>query len=253
MSVIRVVKNKDYTVMSNAHLHDKRLSLKAVGLLSIVLSLPDDWHYTVKGLVGSVKDGERAVNGALSELKKCGYLQVNKLYPNSERSKIEYQYVFYEKPQGIQNVPLEQDLQNVDLQNVDLQNVDLQNVGAYINTNKQSTNKQNTKELNTNEYKEKNIKKESVNSVIAEYTENKDLQDALHDFVDMRTKARKPLTVRAMKLSLNELDKLAVDDVTKIAIVNQSIVHSWLTFYKLQNNNNNGQRQLTRKEMGYAF
>ena len=145
MAVIRVVKNKDYTVMSNAHLHDKRLSLKAVGLLSIVLSLPDDWHYTVNGLVGSVKDGKRAVNGALSELKQYGYLKVNKLYPNSERSKIEYQYVFYEKPQGIQNVPLEQDLQNVDLQNVDLQNVDLQNVGAYINTNKQ-----NTKELNTN-------------------------------------------------------------------------------------------------------
>lgn len=106
---------------------------------------------------------------------------------------------------------------------------------------------------NTDIYKEKNIKKESVNSVIAEYTENKDLQDALHGFVEMRTKARKPLTVRAMKLSLNVLDNLAVDDVTKIAIVNQSIVHTWSTFYKLQNNNNGGQRQLTRKEMGYAF
>ena len=101
--------------------------------------------------------------------------------------------------------------------------------------------------------KEKNNKKESVNSVIAEYTENKDLQDALHGFVEMRNKARKPLTVRAMKLSLNELNELALDDVTKIAIVNQSIVHSWLTFYKLQNNNNGSQRQLTRKEMGYAF
>ena len=159
MAVIRVIKSKDYTVMSNTHLRDKRLSLKAVGLLSIVLSLPDDWNYTVKGLVGSVKDGERAVNGALSELKQYGYLQVNKLYPNSERNKIEYQYVFYEKPQGIQNVPLEQDLQNVDLQNVDLQNVDLQNVdlqnvGAYINTNKQSTNKQNTKEQSKNKYGE---------------------------------------------------------------------------------------------------
>ena len=107
---------------------------------------------------------------------------------------------------------------------------------------------------NTDIYKgKKKQKSETVKSIIAEYTESKDLQDALHDFVDMRTKARKPLTVRAMKLSLNELDKLAVDDVTKIAIVNQSIVHSWLTFYKLQNNNNNGQRQLTRKEMGYAF
>ena len=106
---------------------------------------------------------------------------------------------------------------------------------------------------NTNIYKEKNIKKESVNSVIAEYTENKDLQDALHGFVEMRNKARKPLTVRAMKLSLNKLNELALDDVTKIAIVNQSIVHSWSTFYKLQNNNNGGQRQLTRKEKGYAF
>ena len=106
---------------------------------------------------------------------------------------------------------------------------------------------------NKNEYKEKNIKKESVNSVISEYTENKDLQDALHGFVEMRNKARKPLTVRAMKLSLNKLNELALDDVTKIAIVNQSIVHSWSTFYKLQNNNNGGQRQLTRKEMGYAF
>lgn len=106
---------------------------------------------------------------------------------------------------------------------------------------------------NTNIYKgKKKQKSETVNSVIAEYTENKDLQDALHGFVEMRNKARKPLTARAMKLSLNKLNELALDDVTKIAIVNQSIVHSWSTFYKLQNNNN-GQRQLTRKEMGYAF
>lgn len=106
---------------------------------------------------------------------------------------------------------------------------------------------------NTDIYKgKKKQKTETVNSVIAEYTENKDLQDALHGFVEMRNKARKPLTARAMKLSLNKLTELALDDVTKIAIVNQSIVHSWLTFYKLQNNNN-GQRQLTRKEMGYAF
>lgn len=107
---------------------------------------------------------------------------------------------------------------------------------------------------NTNIYKgKKKQKSETVNSVIAEYTENKDLQDALHGFVEMRNKARKPLTARAMKLSLNKLNELALDDVTKIAIVNQSIMHNWLTFYKLQNNNNGGQRQLTRKEMGYAF
>ena len=130
-----------------------------------------------------------------------------------------------------------------------------QNINLLNNNSIKDINTYSTKEEllhPKNEDVGKNRKKESVNSVIAEYTESKDLQDALHDFVDMRTKARKPLTVRAMKLSLNELDKLAVDDVTKIAIVNQSIVHSWSTFYKLQNNNN-GKRQLPRKEMGYAF
>ena len=131
--------------MSNTHLKDKRLSLKAIGLLSVVLSLPDDWHYTVNGLVGIVKDGERAVNGALSELKENGYLRIEKLYPNKDgRNKIEYQYIFSETPQDLQNVPLEQDIQNVGLHNVGLQDVCLQNVGTYKNTNKPNTNNKNT-------------------------------------------------------------------------------------------------------------
>lgn len=131
-----------------------------------------------------------------------------------------------------------------------------QNINLLNNNSIKDINTYSTKEEllhPKNEDVGKNSKKESVNSVISSYTENKDLQDALHGFVEMRNKARKPLTVRAMKLSLNKLNELALDDVTKIAIVNQSIVHSWSTFYKLQNNNNGGQRQLTRKEMGYAF
>lgn len=137
------------------HLKDKRLSLKAIGLLSIVLSLPDDWHYTVNGLVGIVKDGERAVNGALSELKENGYLRIEKLYPNKDgRSKIEYQYIFSETPQDPQNVPLEQDTQNVGLQNVGLQDVSLQNVGTYKYTNKPNTNKLNTNKQSKHKYGE---------------------------------------------------------------------------------------------------
>lgn len=145
IAVIRVIKNRNYTVMSNTHLKDKRLSLKAIGLLSVVLSLPADWHYTVNGLVGIVKDGERAVNGALSELKENGYLRIEKLYPNKDgRNKIEYQYIFSETPQDLQNVPLEQDIQNVGLHNVGLQDVGLQNVGTYKYTNKPNTNNKNT-------------------------------------------------------------------------------------------------------------
>lgn len=245
MAVIRVNNTKEFTVMSNYHFQDKEISLKAKGLLGLMLSLPSNWDYSVNGLVAIVKENKAAVQTALKELEEHKYLKRTRV--QDETGRFDYIYDIYEKPYD--KLPWTEN-QCTDIQCTEVQCTENQ---PQINTNKQNTNKQSTKELNTNEYKEKNIKKESVNSVIAEYTENKDLQDALHGFVEMRNKARKPLTVRAMKLSLNVLDNLAVDDITKIAIVNQSIVHSWLTFYKLQNNNNGGQRQLTRKEMGYAF
>ena len=228
MSVIRVNNTKGFTVMSNYHFQDKEISLKAKGLLGLMLSLPSNWDYSVNGLVAIVKENKAAVQTALKELEEHKYLKRTRV--QDETGRFDYIYDIYEKPYD--KLPWTEN-QCTDIQCTEVQCTENQ---PQINTNKQSTNKQNTKELNTNEYKEK-----------------KELQDALHGFVEMRTKARKPLTVRAMKLSLNVLDNLAVDDVTKIAIVNQSIVHTWSTFYKLQNNNNNGQRQLTRKEMGYAF
>jgi hypothetical protein len=239
MAVIRTIKNENYTTMCNTHLRDKNLSLKAKGLLSMMLSLPDKWHYSVKGLEGICKESKNTINSVLNELEDNNYLVRRRRYCNGKIS--EWEYIIFENNEN-------HDEELLHLKNEDIENEDIENRDVY-----KITKELNTKELNTNEYKEKNNKKESVNSVISSYTENKELQDALHGFVEMRTKARKPLTVRAMKLSLNVLDNLAVDDMTKIAIVNQSIVHSWLTFYKLQNNNNNGQRQLTRKEMGYAF
>lgn len=245
MSVIRVNNTKGFTVMSNYHFQDKEISLKAKGLLGLMLSLPSNWDYSINGLVAIVKENKAAVQSALKELEEHKYLKRTRV--QDETGRFDYVYDIYEKPYD--KLPCTEN-RCTDIQCTENRCTENQ---PQINTNKQSTNKQNTKELNTNEYKEKNNKKESVNSVIAEYTENKDLQDALHGFVEMRNKARKPLTARAMKLSLNKLNELALDDVTKIAIVNQSIVHSWLTFYKLQNNNNGGQRQLTRKEMGYAF
>ena len=246
MSVIRVNNTKGFTVMSNYHFQDKEISLKAKGLLGLMLSLPSNWDYSVNGLVAIVKENKTAVQTALKELEEHKYIKRTRV--QDETGRFDYIYDIYEKPYD--KLPWTEN-QCTDIQCTEVQCTENQ---PQINTNKQNTNKQNTNKQNTNkEYKEKNIKKESVQSVIAEYTENKDLQDALHGFVEMRNKARKPLTARAMKLSLNKLNELALDDVTKIAIVNQSIVHSWLIFYKLQNNNNGGQRQLTRKEMGYAF
>ena len=75
MSVFRVEKNSNYTVMSNYHLRDKRLSLRTIGLLSLILSLPQDWDYSQAGLVAICKDGPDSVAAGLRQLEDFGYLE----------------------------------------------------------------------------------------------------------------------------------------------------------------------------------
>ena len=74
MAVFRIEKTRDYTVMSNYHLRDRSLSLKAKGLLSLMLSLPEDWDYTMKGLARICKDGIDSISGGIRELESHGYL-----------------------------------------------------------------------------------------------------------------------------------------------------------------------------------
>ena len=96
MAVLRVEKNKNYTTMSNYHLKDKNLSLKAKGLLSLMLSLPDNWSYTIEGIVGMVSEGESAVKSTLKELKENSYLKIEKKAGKDGR--FEYEYVVFEQP-----------------------------------------------------------------------------------------------------------------------------------------------------------
>ena len=72
MAVFRIERTRDYTVMSNHHLRDKALSLKSKGLLSMMLSLPEDWNYTTRGLAKICKEGVDAIGGALRELESAG-------------------------------------------------------------------------------------------------------------------------------------------------------------------------------------
>jgi len=96
-SVCRVNKTRDFTIMSNCHLNSKNLSLKAIGLLCKILSLRDDWDYSISGLSSICKEKETAIKAALDELKEWGYLVVTKLMPNeTESGRIEYVYDFYE-------------------------------------------------------------------------------------------------------------------------------------------------------------
>lgn len=137
MAIFRVNKNKDYTVMSNYHLKDKNMSFKAKGLLSMMLSLPDDWDYSIKGIISISKENKTSIQSALKELEENKYLKRTK--KQNEKGQFEYIYDIYEKPWT----------ENPRIENLVTDNPCTENM-LQINTNIQNTNIQNTKKQNTN-------------------------------------------------------------------------------------------------------
>lgn len=100
MAVFRVEKTKDYTVMANHHLRNTELSLKAKGLLSLMLSLPDNWDYTTKGLSCICKDGIDSINATIKELEISGYL-IRRRIRNDKGQLTTTEYTIFEKPQKL--------------------------------------------------------------------------------------------------------------------------------------------------------
>lgn len=96
MSVFRIEKTNNYTVMSNYHLKDINLSYRAKGLLSFMLSLSDDWDYSVKGLVKVSKESIKAIRSTLKELEDMGYLIRTRIQLDNGR--FDYEYAIYETP-----------------------------------------------------------------------------------------------------------------------------------------------------------
>lgn len=99
MAIVRVEKSKDYTTLSNYHFRDKILSLKAIGLLSFMLSLPDNWDFSIEGLDKVLKDGRTSIANALKELEDNGFLVRNQLR-NDNGSFGGIEYIVYEQPKG---------------------------------------------------------------------------------------------------------------------------------------------------------
>lgn len=97
MAVYRVQRTRDYTVMSNYHLKDKNLTLKSKGLLSMILSLPDEWNYTTRGLAAICKEGVDAIGSALKELETAGYIVRRQLRGANGRI-TDTEYIIYEQP-----------------------------------------------------------------------------------------------------------------------------------------------------------
>ena len=163
MATFRVNKTSDYTVISNYHLREKGMSLKAKGLLTLMLSLPENWDYSISGLASICAENETAIKTGLNELKKFGYLRISKIFPNKKRGnkKIEYVYEIFEKPlkenkrqkeQKTEEQTLEsQVVENQGVENLPLESQAVENQGQ-LNTKELNTNKLNTKEVSTKEY-----------------------------------------------------------------------------------------------------
>lgn len=165
MSVFRIEKNNNYTVMSNYHLRDKRLSYKAKGLLSFMLSLPDDWDYSINGLVSISKESIRSIRSILKELQDNNYLIINKV--KNDKGQFEYEYLIYEKP----------DIRFVDMDNPHMEN------DTQINTNKQSTNNKDKHDKQINPILKELISRNFINENDLEiYKYNNLLEDALQEY-----------------------------------------------------------------------
>lgn len=157
MSVFRINKNSNYTTMSNYHLKDKNLSLKAKGLLSVMLSLNDDWNYSVAGLCSISKENETAINSALKELKNYGYLVVSK--ERKLDGKFEYNYDIFERPTLEKPLLEKPPIENMGMaNNININNTKEVNTKDKILNNKEISIINNTKEMEIFEHwNKKNI------------------------------------------------------------------------------------------------
>lgn len=203
MAIIRVNKNRNYTTISKYHLQDKNLSLKAKGLLSMMLSLPDDWDYSVRGLSVICKETKDTINGILNELEKNNYLERKKIYINGKISEWEYN-IFEEK----NLYPKNQDIENQDI--------------AFYDNNKIINNK---KLNNKEKYISKDILKER-------YFINNELNDLFIEFLKQRQKLKAINSERAIKQLLAKLEPY--DDLVKEQMIEESLVNSWKGLFPIK-------------------
>lgn len=210
MSVIRVNKTANYTVMSNSHFKERGLSLKAKGLLSLMLSLPDNWDYSVRGLTTLSKDGKDSVMSALAELENYRYLVRHRTVDSKGRFS-GIQYDIYEQPQQL---------------NPDADKPILDNEYAE---NPQQLNK---KELNNNIVNTKdNIYIEENNEILKDIR-NDELRNLYSSYITMRKYINAPISLRGLQMLINRCERLSNFDVElQKALLEAAIINEWKNVY----------------------
>lgn len=213
MAVIRVNKTADYTVMSNTHFKERDMSLKAKGLLSLMLSLPDSWDYSIAGLVTLSKDGKDSVMNTLTELETLGYLKRTKTTDNLGRF-TGYDYDIFENPQT-ENPYAEK-------------------------PNTENPPQLNTKELTPKESIPKEYKKERKTSgydEILSAVEDDSLRELYLEYIKMRKLIKSPMTDRALTMLINKVNELEPTSIDRQKqLLETAIMNNWKSVYPLRDN-----------------
>lgn len=207
--VVRKRKKRNFTTLDNDIFKNKDLSMKAKGLLCTLLSLPDDWEYSIGGLAALSKDGKTSIRSTLNELEEMGYFTREERRVNGQFKG--YDYIIYEEPVSpdtTSSEPTSEKATSVER--------------TQLNTNTLNTNESNTKKS-----------KETVQDVLEMIPE--ELRETAEAFVEHRKKLKAPMTGHALELAIKKAKKLANDDLdTTIAIMEQSIENGWKGIFELK-------------------
>lgn len=217
MSVMRVHKNKNFTVMSNYHFKEKGLSLKAKGLLSLMLSLPDDWDYSIAGLTTLSKDGKDSVMSALAELEKFGYLTRVRL-TNDKGQFAGVEYNIFEEPQ--KDLPIAAN-PILDKENEEKR---MAENPQQLNTNSSITN-------SIKEFKESNKNKDALLEILLTI-ENDELRDLYLQYIETREAMEAPLTARGLKMLIERCERLSNGGIKlQMLLLESAIINNWKNVY----------------------
>ena len=225
MAVFRVERNAGYTVMSNHHLRNKNLTLKAKGLLSQMLSLPEDWDFTLAGLSYINREKIDAIREAIRELEKAGYIVRSR--ERDEKGRLRgADYVIYEQPQ--QPTPDLPTLENPTLDNPTLENPTLENPTQInkdiLNTNLPKKDKSITDLSNTNSIPilsprfEKSLTPSPFGEDAAEPTERKGKEAATESAVEIYREIIKDNIDYDILLHDNKYDKDRIDEILDLIL-----------------------------------